>query len=79
MNEEVIIAGDGLISRLNNIQSNNNEEYQRQPLTLQVLEGALREILENNYEGPSIYTVATTAPEEEEGEESPLTEAEVAV
>ena len=61
MNEETITVGDGLISRLNNTQLNNNEEYQGRPLTLQVLEDTLREVLGNNYEGSSLYTVATTS------------------
>ena len=49
MSAEVITVGDGLISRLNNTQLNNNEEYRGQPLTLQVLEDTLRGILGNNY------------------------------
>ena len=77
MSAEVITVGDGLISRLNNTQLNNNEEYLGQPLNLQLLEDTLREVLGNGYEGSSLYTVATTAPEEEEEEESPLTEEEM--
>lgn len=77
MNGETITVGDGLISRLNNTQLNNNEEYQGQSFTSQVLEDTLRETLGNDYESSSVYTIATTAPEEEEEEESPLTEEEM--
>lgn len=57
MNDEIITTGDGLISQLN-----SNEEYQEQPITSQVLEDTIREILENDEE-----------------EESPLTEEEAAL
>lgn len=51
MNDEMITTGDGLISHLN-----DNEEYQEQPITSQVLEDTIREILGNDEEEESPLT-----------------------
>jgi hypothetical protein len=51
MNDEMITTGDGLISHLN-----DNEEYQEQPITSQVLEDTIREILGNDGEEESPLT-----------------------